>query len=188
MARARCIREISLRGVGREGAPRGVSRSVGLIATMAVAIAGFSGCAPPRVVCPAADTVLVQTRTHRLWLCEAGRARERFAVALGRAGTGKRVEGDNKTPLGTYPLGVPRPSAQFGQFIPVGYPTDGQRSRGLTGGDVGIHGPRRSSRWLGRASVWADWTRGCIALATDGDLAQVARFVLTHSGVSVRIE
>jgi murein L,D-transpeptidase YafK len=148
---------------------------------------GLSACAsaPP---CPQASAVLVRTRTHRLWLCEDGRANASFPVALGRAGIGKRLQGDNKTPLGTYALGNPRPSKLYGQFIPVGYPTTDEQARGFSGGEVGIHGPRRSSRWLGRLTVLADWTRGCIALATDRDLGVVARFVLTHRDIRVLIE
>jgi murein L,D-transpeptidase YafK len=132
--------------------------------------------------------LVVQTRAHRLWLCESGHARSHFTVSLGSAGTGKRLEGDRKTPLGTYPLGTPRASAQYGWFIPVGYPTPEESARGLTGGDIGVHGPRRERRWLGRLNGWADWTRGCIALPTDGDLAAVTQFAVEHPRAPIRIE
>jgi murein L,D-transpeptidase YafK len=131
--------------------------------------------------------VVVATNDHVLWLCENGRPTASYRVALGRGGTDKRVQGDNKTPLGIYPLGAPRPSARFGTFIPVEYPTPEQRRQGFTGTDVGIHGPDRRFRWAGRMNAWFDWTAGCIALATDEDLQSVAAWVQKRkSTVTIR--
>lgn len=142
-----------------------------LAAAAAVALR-FRGAADP---CPTAATpVVVTTASRTLWLCEGGRAAARFPVALGSRGTGKRIEGDRKTPLGTYTLGSPRPSSGYGTFIPVGYPTDEERRRGFTGSAVGIHGPRRQLRWAGPANAWLDWTGGCIALPDDAAIARVA--------------
>ncbi len=98
-------------------------------------------------------------------------------VALGRGGLDKMREGDGRTPIGTYPLGAPRPSPRFGTFIPIGYPTPEQCARGLTGGSVGIHGPARGATWLGALSTFIDWTAGCVATASDDDVALVAAFV-----------
>ncbi len=62
-------------------------------------------------------------------------------VSLGRGGLEKSVQGDRKTPMGTYSIGAPRPSKRFFIFIPIGYPSEKQRVNGFTGGDVGVHGP-----------------------------------------------
>ncbi len=121
--------------------------------------------------------VVVTTKDHTLWLCEGDRLVGSFRVALGRGGINKRVKGDNKTPLGSYPLISPRPSSRFGTFIPVAYPTPEQQLRGFSGTDVGIHGPDRHFRWAGRLNVWFDWTAGCIALATDAEVQAVAAWV-----------
>jgi L,D-peptidoglycan transpeptidase YkuD (ErfK/YbiS/YcfS/YnhG family) len=115
-------------------------------------------------------SVLVDTQLHRLWLCEDGALVNEFAVALGRGGTGKREEGDRKTPLGSYPLGTPRESARFHTFIPIGYPTEEQRQQGLTGSNLGIHGPDRKPRWL-------DWTLGCVAVGSDAAIDEIAAWV-----------
>jgi murein L,D-transpeptidase YafK len=123
------------------------------------------------------NIVLVDTRTRTLWLCSARRAAARFKVALGRGGLDKKREGDGRTPIGTYSLGEPRPSSRFGTFIPIGYPTAEQRAQGLTGKDVGIHGPERRAAWLGSLSTWIDWTAGCVATGTDDEIAVVAAFV-----------
>jgi hypothetical protein len=133
---------------------------------------------PSSAACAAeGDVVVVETRAHELWLCSRHRALASFKVALGRGGVGKAREGDGRTPLGSYALGAPRPSARFGTFIPVGYPTSEQRARGLTGKDVGIHGPERRAAWLGSLSTWFDWTAGCVATGTDDELAVIAAFV-----------
>lgn len=121
--------------------------------------------------------VLVVTNDHKLVLCERGREIASYRVALGRAGTGKRARGDDKTPLGSYTLGAPRPSPRFGTFIPIAYPTREQRLRGFTGSAVGIHGPNRRFRWAGRLNAWGDWTAGCVALATDGEVEAIAAWV-----------
>ncbi len=123
------------------------------------------------------DLVVVQTRTHTLWLCSGRRAVVRMKVALGRGGLDKGRQGDGRTPLGSYSLGAPRRSPRFGTFIPIGYPTPEQRARGFTGRDVGIHGPGRWASWLGPLSTWIDWTAGCVATANDDDIARVAAFV-----------
>ena len=135
---------------------------------------------PPRVFGGAAWTAYALDR-------ETGRPVAEYRVALGRGGTGKHVQGDEKTPLGTYALGAPRPSSRFGTFIPVAYPTPEQQLQGFTGGDVGIHGPDRRFRWVGRATAWFDWTAGCIALGTDEEVLAVAAWMRGRAAtISIR--
>jgi len=139
--------------------------------------------------CPPGDPlVLVDTATHRLRLCENGVAVRVFRVALGRGGTGKRKEGDNRTPLGVYPLGMPQPSSRFGTFIPVGYPTQEQAAAGLTGTDIGIHGPDQQFAFLGRATVSADWTAGCVAVGSDAAIQAIAEWVLAKHVGSIELK
>ncbi len=137
--------------------------------------------------CPASgDAVVVLTDDRALWLCADGAAAGRFPIALGRSGTGKRRRGDGRTPLGTYPLGAPRPSAQYGTFIPISYPTPGQAARGYTGGAVGIHGPPRGMDARHEYPVTEmDWTLGCIATGTDEEVGAIADFVRVHRPVVV---
>jgi murein L,D-transpeptidase YafK len=120
---------------------------------------------------------VVLSRERELWLCAAGAPAARFAVALGRSGVGKRRRGDGRTPLGTYALGAPRASARYGIFIPIAYPTAEQAARGFSGGAVGIHGPPRGMPATEYPITEIDWTQGCIATATDGEVAAIAEFV-----------
>ena len=123
-------------------------------------------------------SLVVATRAHRLWQCEAGRMLGQFAVALGTGGVGKQRQGDAKVPLGEYTLGTPRPSARFHTFIRVGYPTLVQRRRGYSGGDVGVHGPARGFEHLpSSANTSVDWTLGCIAVGSDVEIDRIAKWV-----------
>jgi len=128
----------------------------------------------------------VRVSAHSLDLCQDGRSLGSHRVALGTGGTGKRVQGDGKTPLGLYPLGAPRPSPSFGTFVPVGYPTPAQHKLGFTGSAVGIHGPPRG--WVGALSTTIDWTAGCIALGTDAEIESISAWIRTRRVRAVRIE
>jgi murein L,D-transpeptidase YafK len=136
----------------------------------------------PAQPCPLSGTVVaVHSSDRSLWLCRDGKAQGRFRVALGRGGLDKRSEGDRRTPTGSYALGVPRASASFHRFVPVGYPTAAQASDGRTGGAIGIHGPDARFRALGPATTWVDWTAGCIAVGTRRDIDDIADW-LSRSG------
>lgn len=141
--------------------------------------------------CPPARTgVVILAKSHELLLCENGDVTATFSVSLGHGGLDKRREGDEKTPLGSYKLGTPRPSDKFHVFIPVAYPTPEQRRNGMNGGDVGIHGPKRKLKWLGRLVNVVDWTRGCIAVNRDEDIEVIAAWLRKRpdSGVEIRRE
>jgi hypothetical protein len=136
---------------------------------------------------PVGAEVVVDTRRRGLWLCESGHAVDRFPVAIGRGGPGKRRRGDLRTPLGEYPLGPPRPSRRYGLFIPVGYPTPEQLRLGYTGTAVGIHGPERLARWLGGLNTFWDWTAGCVVVGSDAEIGRIAGWVASRAPARVRI-
>jgi hypothetical protein len=139
-----------------------------------------------RPPCDAGETALVvQVRAHSLTLCDGGLPAARYPVALGAGGVGKQLAGDNKTPLGRYPLGRPRSSRGYDTFVPVGYPTPAQQRRGLSGSAVGVHGPPRTLS--GPAVTAADWTAGCIAVGTDAEIRAIAAWVRRHPSAGVRI-
>ena len=115
------------------------------VAAMAVAVALGVVLRVPRgpAACPAdSAAVVVDSSLHVMSLCEQGTAVHWTGVRLGRNGMGKGREGDGKTPVGTYALESPRPSAEYGSFALVDYPTVEQRRAGATGGAIGVHGPR----------------------------------------------
>ena len=79
-------------------------------------------------------------------------------------------------------------SAKYGLFIPIGYPTAEQRAQGFTGSAVGIHGPNRGLRWLGKLNNLLDTTDGCIGVATDPEMAVIADWVRQKRATTIVIE
>ena len=137
--------------------------------------------------CPLADGINVETKNHLLFICERGQVVKQFQVALGVKGTGKRREGDKKTPLGKYELAIPRKSTRYGIFIPIKYPTWWQAFLGYSGKDVGIHGPVKQYRWLGPLNTMFDWTHGCIAVGRNDQIEYIAKWVKSHPNIKVLI-
>ena len=137
---------------------------------------------PARIAqgCGARETaIVIDTRAHQMHLCREGENEQTYAVALGIRGVGKQRQGDNRTPLGKYLLAPPRASRDFHTFIHVGYPTPAQARMGFTGSAIGIHGPPRGFQSFAELAslVTRDWTAGCIAVATDDEIEQVAAWV-----------
>jgi len=162
-----------------------------LLALVVAAAAPARPPTPPRaVVCAAGENaVVVDTGAHRLHLCWRGEVERTFVVALGIDGVDKRRQGDNRTPIGAYPLGAPRASLSFHTFVPVGYPTPAQARMGFTGSAIGIHGPPRGAGGLARLLelVGVDWTAGCIAVATDDDIDEIAGWLRRRGVKDVRL-
>ena len=122
-------------------------------------------------------TLVVDTKNHKMWLCQENKSVGEYEVALGSGGVEKRKQGDKKTPLGEYNIGTPRPSVRFGIFIPVGYPTQEQVLNGYSGSAIGVHGPTRVFKMLGGTADCSDWTHGCIAVATDVAISEISQWV-----------
>lgn len=161
--------------------------TAGLIVLAAVVYPLPAG--PANINCPSTTdaTVVVDTKQHTLALCHGGTPAELFRVRLGKHGVAKTREGDGKTPLGKYALGAPVPSQRFGTFIPIGYPTLEQRKLGYTGSAVGVHGPLREVRWLGRWVNAIDTTDGCVGIATDAEMKRITDFVVAHGARAIAI-
>jgi murein L,D-transpeptidase YafK len=148
----------------------------------------LAGCAAASAQCPPSGTQLVvETSTRTLSLCEDGKPAHSYRVSLGRGGLEKHREGDRRTPIGDYPLEAGRPSAEFHTFLHVGYPTAAERAAGDNGGDIGVHGPGRKYRLLGSLSTLSDWTAGCIAVASDAEIDQIAAWVRDHGVRTISI-
>lgn len=153
------------------------------LAVITAALLGTSSIPAAADICEGAGTaVVVDTSARTLALCADDATVESYPVAIGAGGAGKEREGDGKTPLGTYTLGAPRRSSDYGTFIPIGFPTAEQKKRGITGGAIGIHGPDRRLRALGRVAVALGWTRGCVALSSDVEMRSISRWVSVNKG------
>ena len=100
----------------------------------------------------------------------------RYTCVLGAHPVGdKRMEGDKRTPEGTFTFRSKRRPHQWHVFIHIDYPNAESRRRfaarkksgeipadASIGGEVGIHGvPEGMDQWI---TSEQDWTFGCIAL------------------------
>lgn len=163
-----------------------------LVGTSAVAAALLGATSGPPVAvdekCVGSDArIIVFLERHALLLCDKGKTIETFGVRLGRGGVGKTREGDGKTPVGTYSLGEPRPSDRYGTFIPIGFPTEDQKKAGYTGSAVGVHGPPRWVKWLGRLVNTFDLSDGCVGLARDEEIERIAGWVRATSARTIEL-
>lgn len=139
--------------------------------------------------CEEKGTALVYSINEKaLFVCENSESTAAYYVAIGSRGTGKTKEGDRKTPVGKYSLGKPKASEEFGIFIPVGYPNASDKKNGYTGGDIGVHGPKRFAACMGALNVAINWTAGCVAMASDQQILEMAEWVLKNPSANIYIE
>lgn len=144
---------------------------------------------PRQNPCEEKQTALVYSlQNEALFVCENSENVGAYYVSIGSRGTGKTREGDRKTPVGKYSLGKPRASAEFGIFIPVGYPNASDQKKGYSGGDVGIHGPKRFAACMGALNVAINWTAGCVAMASDQQILEMAEWVQKNPSAKIYIE
>lgn len=113
--------------------------------------------------------IVVDTGRARLYLFENGADGLRLVrdsyVSIGKLGTGKLEEGDQRTPLGTYHIGLRRDeaAARYGAAaLPLNYPSEYDRVLGRSGSSIWLHGERAGNYARGPLS-----TDGCIVLSND---------------------
>lgn len=149
-------------------------------------------------------SLFVSTSVHLLLLCKDDSVVRAYPVSIGAEGTPKRVSGDRKTPVGTYRLGMPRPSSKFHITVPIDYPTPEQRRKGYTGGAIGLHGPRakrspgsRPKRGIERARPGKEkkdplsnrnWTDGCLIVDSNREIEEIADWVTREKPEHIHIE
>lgn len=119
--------------------------------------------------------------------CLQGKLDWAVKSAIGTAGLDKRIEGDRKTPTGTYWLGYPKKSLLYGLFIPVGYPNLDDIGLGYTGSAIGIHGPLRFLTCVPQKSLERNWTAGCLAVGRDEQILAISHWVLDHWPVQLEV-
>lgn len=113
--------------------------------------------------------IVVDTSRARLYLFENSAdglklLRDNY-VSIGKLGTGKLQEGDQRTPLGSYHIGVRRDeaAARYGAAaLPLNYPSEYDRVLGRGGSSIWLHGERAGNYARGPLS-----TDGCIVLSND---------------------
>ena len=135
---------------------------IGAVATLAVAgcSSKFKSYDGPKIT-----SVVVNKGERQLYLLHHEQVLKQYRFDLGFAPTGdKKVEGDGKTPEGTYVIDRRNPNSSFHLSIGISYPNAGDRAEAKAlgqnpGGEIFIHGQPNLKRARG-----PDWTAGCIAV------------------------
>ena len=139
---------------------------------------------------PMADKVVVEKGERKLHLLKDGKLFRTFDIALGIEPVGdKEMEGDQKTPEGTYLLDDRNPDSDYFLSIHVSYPTTQERSqasmKGLNpGGAIMIHGQPNVPTYSAAYYRKEDWTNGCIAVS-NSDMIDI--WLMTQNDVPIEI-
>ncbi len=147
-------------------------RTFGLAAASSVALAGcarteskFKTYRGPEVT-----SIVVNKGARKMYLLNNETVLREYEVDLGFAPEGpKRIEGDGKTPEGTYLIDRRNPNSSFHLSVGISYPNSADvafaRSIGKKpGGEIFIHGEPNDPKDRKRADRVKDWTAGCIAV------------------------
>lgn len=138
--------------------------------------------------------VVVDTKRARLYVYENEAGRPRFIadyyVSHGKAGADKKVEGDNRTPLGVYEVTsyidkAKLPDLYGSGAFPINYPNEWDQRLGRTGHGIWLHGTPSDTHARPPLS-----SEGCVTLANQ-DFNELATFVqpgLTPVIISNEIE
>ena len=138
-----------------------------------------------------ADSVLVKKHEKRLYLMKNKKPFKIYRVAFGANSKGpKRIEGDERTPEGTYILDYKNSDSDFYKSIHISYPNDQDIKRAkdmdaVPGGDIMIHGQKNGSKNFSRIHRYVNWTDGCIAV-TNAEMDEI--WTLVDVGTPIKIE
>ncbi|UFS71436.1 L,D-transpeptidase family protein [Geomonas sp. RF6] len=138
-----------------------------------------------------ADKIVVEKSARRMTLFSNGAVLKSYKIALGGNPVGaKEMQGDNKTPEGTYTIDSRKKSSQYHLSLHISYPNEEDKKRakqlGVSpGGDIMIHGIKSGFSWVGNLHTEIDWTKGCIAV-TDEEIEEIDRLVPNGTVVEIR--
>lgn len=99
-----------------------------------------------------------------------------FFISVGKSGISKRVEGDGRTPLGTYYITSVREKKSLPEFygagaLPINYPNALDTLRGRTGSGIWLHGTPPNQFVRGTLA-----SEGCVVLSNP-DMEQLMKLV-----------
>lgn len=140
---------------------------------------------------PQANRIVVVKSTRTMTLFHDDKVLKTYKVALGGVPVGpKRVEGDHKTPEGSYIIDSRNAHSQFHLSLHISYPSaaDREHARKLgarPGGAIMIHGLPPAYAYLGALHRKTDWTDGCIAV-TDAEIEEIWGLVPVGTRVEIR--
>ena len=138
-------------------------RTLILGGTALVALGACSNSKFRRYNGPQVTYVVVNKTDRKMFLLHHDRVLEEYKIRLGFSPVGhKYVEGDGKTPEGTYIIDRRNPNSRFHLSLGISYPNVADRARAAElgkkpGGDIFIHGQKcrvAKTRMIGRGDVF----------------------------------
>jgi len=156
----------------------------------AVVLAGLAlaACGDPRIKRydgPEVTRIVVNKGDRRMFLLNGGDVLRAYKIDLGFAPNGhKTIEGDGKTPEGSYYIDRKNPRSAFHLSLGISYPNvaDVAKAESLgqkPGGDIFIHGERRPFDRKGK-----DWTWGCISVS-NGEVEEIYSMVKAGTQIDI---
>ena len=113
--------------------------------------------------------VLADLSENRLYIYERDEQEKmqqvaNYYISMGRAGAGKKREGDRGTPLGVYHIVELLPDSEVSELygigaLPINYPNDWDLKKGRTGSGIWLHGTPRDT-YIRDPNA----SRGCVVL------------------------
>ncbi len=152
----------------------------------AVALA-TTGCSTPikTYYGPNVTRVVINKGARRMYLLNGQTVLAAYDIDLGFAPRGdKQIEGDGKTPEGSYYIDRKNPKSSFHLSLGLSYPNANDIAAAAAlgqdpGGDIFIHG---ASGQLGKRGT--DWTYGCVAV-TNSEIEDI--YAMVNAGTQVDI-
>ncbi|MBR9976609.1 MAG: L,D-transpeptidase family protein [Bacteroidetes bacterium] len=114
---------------------------------MIILVGLFVGISPPS---PAQTVIVIYKQELRLEVWKAGTMERQWEICdLSSLAGRKKVQGDQQVPEGIYAITSFNPKSASYKTLHINYPNALDRSRGSTGGGIGIHGKCASSGCIG---------------------------------------
>ena len=164
---------------------------VGLLAAIGTTAGCSSGPRIRRYDGPPVTSIVVNKGARKMYLLHDTRILREYTVQLGFAPIGhKQIEGDGRTPEGSYLINRRNPRSQFHLSLGVSYPNTADRVRAQAlgarpGGDIFIHGEPNDPESRKRAARVKDWTAGCIAV-TNEEIEEIWAMVQDGTLITLR--
>jgi murein L,D-transpeptidase YafK len=144
-----------------------------------------------------AYSIIIDKSDYELMVYDAEGWLATYPVVFGNDNQGdKMMQGDRKTPEGTFTIVLKKVHNKWCRYMAIDYPTQAdvekfnyRKQRGLIpanakiGGDIGIHGtwPREDFA----VDYYQNWTLGCISLKNE-HVKQLYDFIPTGTKITIR--
>ena len=140
-----------------------------------------------------ADKIVVEKQHRKMHLIADGKILREYKIDLGWNPEGnKEKEGDGRTPEGVYKISYKNPKSKYFLSLRISYPNEEELKKAKAlgvdaGGDIMIHGLPNVLTILGfEKKLYNDWTRGCIAVQSNEEMAEIWKLIKIGTSIEIR--